>query len=863
MIRSVIFLGLSALLNIPVNAQQQTPLELLNDVFIQPKGNETSPGKIRALVVGVSDYRELPKESQLNFADDDASMFYQLLISPTGAGADPTQVKLLLNKDATAAEIYAGLDWLLECDRNDRVIIFFAGHGDVENKTIRQRGFLLAHDSPRAGYQAGGTVKVMDIHDYLETLVTKNRANVLLITDACRSGKLAGGDEGQLQTTAALQEQWAGIVKILSSQPGERSAEGQQWGGGHGVFTYHLISGLKGLADSNNDGTVSLRELNLYLSSEVPNATEEKQNPLVSGNLQLKLSKVDARELASLKAAKQLESKNTNAVAARDVVVKDTVSEKTMTWYRKFRDALSARRLVSPTNESALYYYRLIEQENKSNSPYVADIRRALVSSLESDVQLVINRYMMNDKTLPFAAVRNAEVEMQTAVGLLPTSDIRYNTLLARQYFLENGFLYCICHGDESTIDEATAALKKLRASLKLEPDAAYVLNSMGNVHYTRRNYDSAKYYFLKASQLAPRWSYPLNNLGTLYEALNNREEALKYYEASLALDPDYAGIYNNLGNLYSGGKTTDNTKAVAYYMKAIELDTIGFATYYYNIGITYLSGKKDQRSKAAECFEKMKGHREAGRHFVDLRDLYMDIDRNQAFDYEQDAVGEYEKQITWHPEDAENYNSLGLLYSSSEDYADLAATNYWKAIKLQPNEAAYYENYGNHLREHSTDFDSVVYYLRKAIAIDPNGSFDLYYNLADAIQHTRTSADSAIAYVNKALAVAEKDQQAKAYNLLASCYVKLNDPAMAHELVAKALSTAKKETAEWSESYIVLASIAILQNKPDEAIKQLQEAIKYKNLNADKLQGEQFSSLKNNPNYIKIIKAATSHSGH
>ncbi|MBK7305024.1 MAG: hypothetical protein IPI90_17740 [Saprospiraceae bacterium] len=46
--------------------------------------------------------------------------------------------------------------------------------------------------------------------------------------------------------------------KILSCQPNEFSLEGEQWGGGRGVFSYHLVDGLFGLADRNNDGLITL-----------------------------------------------------------------------------------------------------------------------------------------------------------------------------------------------------------------------------------------------------------------------------------------------------------------------------------------------------------------------------------------------------------------------------------------------------------------------------------------------------------------------------------------------------------------------------------------------------------------------------
>jgi len=74
-----------------------------------------------------------------------------------------------------------------------------------------------------------GAIGVGYVQDYLATLATTNKAKVIMISDACRSGKLTGGIEGLKNTTAALAEQWENVTKILSSQAGELSMESTKW----------------------------------------------------------------------------------------------------------------------------------------------------------------------------------------------------------------------------------------------------------------------------------------------------------------------------------------------------------------------------------------------------------------------------------------------------------------------------------------------------------------------------------------------------------------------------------------------------------------------------------------------------------
>ncbi len=196
--------------------------------------NLAVPSTTRAVVIGISDYQnnEIP---DLRFANRDAESFGQYLRSAAGGGLDEDHLKLLTNERATTAQFAAALDWLIdESKEGDKVIIYFSGHGDVERKTRTQLGFLLTWDSPPKMYIAGA-FPIFYLQEVVSTLSLENKAKVILITDACRSGKLAGGNvNGSQLTNANLSRQFANEIKIMSCQPNEYSIEGEQWGGGRG-----------------------------------------------------------------------------------------------------------------------------------------------------------------------------------------------------------------------------------------------------------------------------------------------------------------------------------------------------------------------------------------------------------------------------------------------------------------------------------------------------------------------------------------------------------------------------------------------------------------------------------------------------
>jgi hypothetical protein len=82
-----------------------------------------------ALVVGVSDYVHLPP---LMYADDDAFLFAEYLVNSNSC--KKSDVRLLTDSAATKPIFFKELKRILDKSQSgDKVFIYFAGHGDVEN----------------------------------------------------------------------------------------------------------------------------------------------------------------------------------------------------------------------------------------------------------------------------------------------------------------------------------------------------------------------------------------------------------------------------------------------------------------------------------------------------------------------------------------------------------------------------------------------------------------------------------------------------------------------------------------------------------------------------------------------------------
>jgi len=55
---------------------------------------------------------------------------------------------------------------------------------------------------------------------------------------------------------------------------------------GHGVFTYYLLEGLRGKADLDGDGIITVDEAYNYVSKKVPEVTSQNQNPVKKGEVE-------------------------------------------------------------------------------------------------------------------------------------------------------------------------------------------------------------------------------------------------------------------------------------------------------------------------------------------------------------------------------------------------------------------------------------------------------------------------------------------------------------------------------------------------------------------------------------------------
>ncbi|MCB9300368.1 MAG: tetratricopeptide repeat protein [Lewinellaceae bacterium] len=644
-------------------------------------------GTTRAVIIGISDYQndQIP---DLQFADVDAAAFAAFLQSDAGGKVPAENIRLLLNEKATKGQMGAELTWLIQATKKgDQAIIYFAGHGDMENITIDQHGFLLAYDATNANYWLGGAFDIIYLKSMVKTLALQNGAKVLLITDACRAGKLAGGDAGVQATAERLAEQFANEVKILSCQPNQFSLEGADWGGGRGLFSYYLINGLKGLADgladNNKDLSVNLLELQLYLFQNIPVQAALKgksQIPKIEGDLSSVLYRVNEDTLmAMLDRSNQATPMFASIDSRSRSITADTI---THPLYRQFQQALDRGQLLYPEDGSAYALFQQMQNE-ESLQPLLNDVRLKLAARLQDDAQQAINDYIQSSpqemaRRWKLSDTYQAYPEyLGKAAALLGPDNFQYKGLRARQAYFEGLNLRLLADQVVRRDSLLHLAIQKQEEALALDSMAAYAYNELGLCYLRLKKKEEALAYFQKTHTLSPAWVIPIANMGTALQDMGKIEEAIEKAREAIAIRESYPVPHYNLGIIAL--RQGDNETAREQFLKAVQYDPTYVDAYY---ALAYVYWAEDNYGPAREALFRTI---ELSPSKFDAYNLLATIAKKTGNYAEAEAT--YRQALAVDPNFSLAYYNLGELYLIQNNYP--AAEESFRAyLQLKPEDA-------------------------------------------------------------------------------------------------------------------------------------------------------------------------------
>lgn len=273
------------------------------EVSCQPK-KITKPD-LYILAIGASEYQD--KEWNLTYAAKDANDFSDIFAKQK-ANFDNIHINKLTNQEVTIENVRNIKQTLLKSKVDDIVMIFYAGHGLLDDSLDYYLGTYNINFSKPSDFG----LKYDDLDNLLDSIPARNK---ILLIDACHSGEVdkesgqqlvaenitdkdivfrgakprgynSQSNIGYSNSFELMKEMFSdirkgtGAVVVSSAGGGEFAFESESWK--NGVFTYSLLNGINSFAaDKNNDNMITISELQDYILKQVQTLTKGKQKPTI------------------------------------------------------------------------------------------------------------------------------------------------------------------------------------------------------------------------------------------------------------------------------------------------------------------------------------------------------------------------------------------------------------------------------------------------------------------------------------------------------------------------------------------------------------------------------------------------------
>lgn len=222
-----------------------------------------------ALIIGINDYLHA---APLEIARADAESVAHVLTSDLGF-LEANVIKLL-DADATRAEIMKRFLAFESLASDDRLLVFFAGHGITVDGQRRPMGYLVPVDGHVNDKST--LIRWQELTDSAEIIPAKH---VLFIMDACYSGlaiqrATAVGERRFLREM--LQRRSRQV--ITAGKTDQPVADGGGPTGHNSIFTGHMLEGLRGKA-ADESGVLTASHLMDYVYRKVSSDARSNQTP--------------------------------------------------------------------------------------------------------------------------------------------------------------------------------------------------------------------------------------------------------------------------------------------------------------------------------------------------------------------------------------------------------------------------------------------------------------------------------------------------------------------------------------------------------------------------------------------------------
>lgn len=256
-----------------IDESQMKNDELMADVLeafkITPMGEKESPfekgsSKLYCLMIGINKFKD-KLIHDLSYAKEDAEELYSDIIGKAGFGDGAYHLN---ESKATKKNILKKLvDLKKIAKKEDTVLIFIASHGDFKCYNDKNDYYIMAFDTNSDDIESTA-ISMSSLRNAVSEIRSERK---VIFLDTCYSGGISR-DNTPTRISDSVKEdvfnrlQNEEYIIITSSQATQKSFECDKIK--HGVFTYYLLMGLKGMVESR-DKLVELPTLYLYIHQSV------------------------------------------------------------------------------------------------------------------------------------------------------------------------------------------------------------------------------------------------------------------------------------------------------------------------------------------------------------------------------------------------------------------------------------------------------------------------------------------------------------------------------------------------------------------------------------------------------------------
>jgi hypothetical protein len=257
-----------------LNAQRIESRPVEHVLETETSTNETAGMRLHLVVVGINAYAN-PRHA-LNYAVEDARSFAENMRAQAESIFARVESTLLLDANASRERILKSLESLVDSSKpRDVLVFYYAGHG-VMSGASEPEFYLVPPDITQLyGNDALLAERGVSATELRELAARIPAQKQLFLLDACQS---AGALRSVAMRGAAEEKAIAQLARstgtywLTATGSEQFAAEFETLG--HGVFTYSLLEALRGAGD-DGDGQLTVRELDAFLQTRVPELTRE------------------------------------------------------------------------------------------------------------------------------------------------------------------------------------------------------------------------------------------------------------------------------------------------------------------------------------------------------------------------------------------------------------------------------------------------------------------------------------------------------------------------------------------------------------------------------------------------------------